>query len=101
MTELTISPALLQPAAPAHPQTADPAKIHDAAQQFEALLLNQLLESAHPSGGWLGGGEEGASGTAFSFAEQQLAATMAKQGGIGLANMIASGLEKESGRPAL
>jgi Rod binding domain-containing protein len=94
MADLTISPAILQPAAPARPQTADPAKIRDAAQQFEALLLNQLLESAHPSGGWLGSQDEGAEGTAFSFAEQQLAASMAKQGGIGLAHLIATGLEQ-------
>jgi peptidoglycan hydrolase FlgJ len=95
MAGLTVSPAILQPVAPAHPKTANPAKIRDAAQQFEGLLLNQLLESAHPSGGWLGSGDEGADGTAFSFAEQQLAVTMAKQGGVGLANLIVAGLEQE------
>jgi len=34
-----------------------PAKIHDAAQQFEALLLAQMLRSERESGnGWLGSG---------------------------------------------
>ena len=36
---------------------ADPAKIRDAAQQFEALLIGQILRSARESGkGWLGSG---------------------------------------------
>jgi len=94
MDSLSVSPSLNQPMPPAAPKTGDPAKIHEAAQQFEALLLTQLLESAHPKGGWLGGGDDGASDTATGFAEQQLAVTMARQGGIGLANMIAAGLEK-------
>jgi peptidoglycan hydrolase FlgJ len=97
MDNLAISPELLQASTPKAAKTADPAKIRDAAQQFEALLLTQLLQSAHPSGGWLGGGDEGASGTAFSYAEQQLATTMAQHGGIGLANLIAQGLQKDRG----
>lgn len=98
MDSLGISPAVLERSAPERPKSSDTGKIHDAAQQFEALLLTQLLQSAHPSGGWLGGGDDGASGTAFSFAEQQLATTMAQNGGIGLATLIASGLVKESGK---
>lgn len=95
MEGLTIASPLFESAAPGRPKTADPAKIRDAAQQFEGLLLMELLKSAHPEGGWLGGGDDGASGTAFSFAEQQLAATIAKQGGIGLAHLVEQGLEKE------
>jgi len=99
MDTLAVSSALLEHNTPATPKSANPAKIRDAAQQFEALLLTQLLQSAHPSGGWLGGGDEGASGTAFSFAEQQLATTMAQHGGIGLASLVQAGLEKGAGRP--
>jgi peptidoglycan hydrolase FlgJ len=84
----------LSPAPAAAPKNAGPAKIHEAAQQFEALLLGELLETAHPSGGWLGGGEDGASDTASSLAVQQLAVMMAKQGGIGLADLVASGLDR-------
>jgi flagellar protein FlgJ len=94
MDNLTVSPALTQPAPAARPKADDPARIREAAQQFEALLLTQLLQSAHPSGGWLGSGEDGAGDTASSFAEQQLAVMMAQQGGIGLANLVATGLER-------
>jgi len=94
MDNLTVSPTLSQPVPSASPKTDDPAKIREAAQQFEALLLTQLLQSAHPSGGWLGSGDDGASDTASSFAEQQLAVMMARQGGIGLANLVATGLQR-------
>ena len=73
----------------------DPAKIRDAAQQFESLLLAQLLNSARESdGGWLGTGSDTASECAFSLADQQLAIAMAKDGGFGLAKLVASGLTK-------
>jgi Rod binding domain-containing protein len=72
----------------------DPAKIRDAAQQFEALLLAQVLQTAHEGGGWLGSGEDSAGDCASSFAEQQLALTMARQGGFGLAGLISKGLER-------
>ncbi len=80
---------------PAH--TDSPAKIKDAAQQFEALLLAQILHSAHESGGgWLGSGGDSSSDSLSDYAEQQLAAVMAKNGGLGLAKMIAQGLERKS-----
>ena len=94
MGNLMVSPALTESVPATGPKTGDPAKIRDAAQQFEALLLTLLLQSAHPSGGWLGSGEDGAGDTASSFAEQQLAVMMAQQGGIGLANLVATGLER-------
>jgi flagellar protein FlgJ len=95
MDQLAISPDLLANVPEARSKSGDPAKIRDAAEQFEALLLGQLLESAHPKGGWLGGGDEGADGTAISFGEQQLAATMAHHGGIGLAKLVMQGLERK------
>lgn len=76
------------------PKENDPAKIRDAAQQFESLLLGQLLEGASHGGGWLGSGEDSSSGCANGFAQQQLAVMMAKQGGLGLAKLITTGLEK-------
>jgi len=69
-------------------------KTQDAAQQFEALLLTQILQSAHdPDGGWLGGSDSSGS-CAAGYAEQRLAAALAQQGGLGLAKMIAAGLEQ-------
>lgn len=76
-------------------KTDSPAKIMDAAQQFEALLLAQVLQTAHEGGGWLGTGEDSADSCASSFAEQQLALTMARQGGFGLAGLISQGLQKD------
>jgi Rod binding domain-containing protein len=64
------------------------AKVSDAAQQFEALLIGQILHSAQSSdGGWLGS-DDSSSSSATDFAEEQLANTIAQQGGFGLAKMI-------------
>ena len=71
-----------------------PARIQDAAQQFEALLIGQILQTISESGGWLGSGEDSASSCATGFAQEQLATVMAKNGGFGLANLIAHGLER-------
>jgi Rod binding domain-containing protein len=91
---------------PAAPGTAaennlkgsEPAKIRDAAQQFEGLLLAQILSGvSQGGGGWLGSGEDQSGAAATGFAVQQLAAEIAHQGGLGLANLISVGLER-SGR---
>jgi Rod binding domain-containing protein len=76
-------------------QSDSPEKIKDAAQQFEGLLLSQLLSSVHQDGGWLGSGDS-SSGAATGFAEQQLAGMIAKNGGLGLSGMIAKGLQRQS-----
>jgi len=90
MAKMAVAP----PATPAIPKGCDPAKIQDAAQQFEALLIGQILETASQDGGWLGSGEDSASSCANGFAQQQLASVMAKQGGFGLSKLIAQGLER-------
>lgn len=91
MAGLTIAPLL--PTAPP-PQARDAAKARDAAQQFEALLLAQILRTARESGGGLGKTEESGD-YATDFAEQQLAQVLAQQGGLGLAALIADGLERK------
>jgi Rod binding domain-containing protein len=78
----------LQPAAGQPAAARDEAKVRDAAQQFEALLIAQLLRTARESSG------EESSDAAFGYAEEQFAAVMAKQGGLGLADLIAAGLSK-------
>ncbi len=84
----TTPPAALPSVSP----TDSPEKIKGAAQQFEALLIAQVLTMAHdPEGGWLGGGDS-ASGAATSFAEQQFAQVIAQQGGFGLGQIISQGL---------
>lgn len=75
-----------------------PEKVKDAAQQFEALLINQLLKTAKDSGssGWLGGGDDDETGqTSVDMAEQQLATVIAKNGGLGLTKFISQGLVKK------
>ena len=81
------------------PKSDSPARIRDAARQFEALLINQILHSARESSGgsWLSLGGDTAGDAATDFAEQQLADVLARQGGLGLARMIAAGLKRESG----
>lgn len=76
--------------------TDSPQKIKDAAQQFEGLLLTQILQSAHEDGGWLGTGDDSSSGATMSFGEQQLANVIAQKGGLGLAGMISAGLQQRA-----
>lgn len=107
MAELSIGPSMLVDAAktPAHAAN-DPAKVHDAAQQFEALLIGQIMRTERESGnGWLGSGGDSASDCATEYAEQQFATLLARQGGLGLANLIAAGLKsaqaaRDSNSPA-
>src|SRR5437764_13163806 len=101
MSDLTITPpgAGLDPVSPAAPGTPrkpdDPARIHDAAEQFEALLLGQMLHSVRESAGnWLKTGDDSSGDCATDFAEQQFAATLAQQGGLGLATLISAGLTR-------
>ena len=72
-----------------------PGRIRDAAQQFEALLVAQILRSVRESGGgWLGGGDS-AGDCATEFAEQHLATVLSQAGGLGLADLIADGLKSD------
>jgi flagellar protein FlgJ len=73
-----------------------PEKMFDAAQQFEALLISQLLKSMREagSGSWLGTGEDSSAASAMEMAEEQFARTIAAQGGLGLARMVSQGMEQ-------
>ena len=80
------------------PQGKDsPEKIKKAAQQFEALLIEQILKAGRETGssGSLGTGEGSASRTSMDKADQQFASLLAAGGGFGLAKVIASGLERK------
>jgi flagellar protein FlgJ len=75
----------------------DPEKIKQAASQFEALLMGQVLKSVHEEeGGWLGTGEDQTASSAMGMADEYFAQSMAKRGGLGLARMISAGLEKSA-----
>jgi len=76
----------------------DPAKVKDAARQFEALLIGQMMKSMHDSeGGWLGTGSDDSSSSAMEYGQEIFAQSMAQNGGLGLADLIAKGLQKPSG----
>jgi flagellar protein FlgJ len=94
----SLVPATVETAGAKTPDAAkakDPAKIRDAAQQFEALLLGQILRSVREAdGGWLGSGSGASSDSLTEFAEQHLASMLAQHGGLGLAGLISQGLER-------
>ncbi len=83
----------------------DSRRIESAAQQFEALLIGQMLKSMHESddGGWTGTDNDDAGSQAVELAEEELAQAMAGHGGLGLARVMAQGLahdqNRESGDP--
>lgn len=80
------------------PDAKDTKKLKDASQQFEALMIEQLLKAARPddgSSGWLGAGDDDQTGqTALDYANQQMATMMAKNGGIGLTKFIQGSVGK-------
>ena len=103
MSEVSMAAVARGFSQPVSGKTPSPVRICDAAQQFEALLIGQILESATPTEGWMGTNDE-AGNCATSFAREQLAGAMAKAGGFGLGRLIAKGLENSDGsapdRPA-
>ena len=82
--------------------SSSPSKIADAAKQFEALMLGQILKTARESseGGWLGTGDDQAGSLAVEMAEQQFAQAMSARGGLGIAKLVTAGLERGSAKAA-
>ncbi|MCC7174660.1 MAG: hypothetical protein IT159_05650 [Bryobacterales bacterium] len=77
----------------APPHQGEAARLAEAARQFEALLVAQLLKAARAdSEGWMGAGEDTSAASVLELAEEQFAAALAAQGGLGLAGLIVSGL---------
>jgi len=78
----------------------DPDKVRKAAQQFEALLITQILKSAHDdSEGWLGTGDDKAGSSAMSIAEEQFAQALSNRGGLGLARLIEKDITMSTNAP--
>lgn len=69
----------------------DPGKLAQAAQEFESLLLAQILRMVREagSGGWLGSGESQEMSSTMELAETQLARAMAQSGALGISKMFA------------
>lgn len=72
--------------------------MQQAAQQFEAILITQLLRSGRSEGGegWMGAGEDQSSASIVEMAEEQLAAVLAASGGLGLARMTIASVPAET-----
>lgn len=79
---------------------AKPDQISQAATQFEALIIGQVLKAARESSdkGWLGTGDDQTSDMAMEMAEQGLAQGLAAQGGLGVAKMIAAKLRRDEAK---
>jgi Rod binding domain-containing protein len=76
----------------AAPPKDTPEKVHDAAKQFESLLIGQMMKSMHDAeGGWLGSEDQSGS-TAMEYAEESFAQAMANNGGLGIASLVSKGL---------
>lgn len=67
--------------------TASP-RLHQAAVQFEGMLLKDLLKPLSESEGMGGADGEGQTGALQSFAVDAIASAMAKSGALGFAKQI-------------
>jgi Rod binding domain-containing protein len=78
--------------------TGSSSKIHDAAQQFETLMVGEMLKSVREgsSEGWLGSGDEAGSDSAMDMAQAQFARAFTMGGGLGLSASIERSLSHEA-----
>jgi len=78
----------------------DAAKIHATAQQFEALLIGELLKTSREAGtssGWLGTGDDDEAGqTGMEVGEQEFARMLAASGGLGISKTIEAGMRRDA-----
>lgn len=75
---------------PSGDEIARPKNIPEAAQQFEALLLGQMLKNVGPQDS-----EDSTAEPMWDMAAQQFAEVLSKNGGFGLAKLITAGLERK------
>ena len=68
-----------------------PAKVEDAAKEFEALLIAQMLRTMREDDA---DGDDGdsSSSTMLDLANQQFSKMLAQNGGLGLAKLVVKGL---------
>ena len=84
----------------APPAPPSPAKLHDLAQQFESLLIGEMLkgvrEAAKDAGMDDDDDSDAGGDSAMDMAQTQFAQAIAAQGGLGLSHMIETGLAQDS-----
>jgi Rod binding domain-containing protein len=76
------------------PQTGRPSRVEDAARQFEALLIDQMLRTAKETDSGDSEDDGSSSSTMLDIANQQFSQLLAKNGGLGLAKLIVEGLHR-------
>ncbi|MEO7144979.1 MAG: hypothetical protein ABI165_15890 [Bryobacteraceae bacterium] len=86
------SPAMVHSAAGRKADT--PEHIRQAASQFEALMIGQMLQSVREagSGDFTGTSDDQSGSSLLEMAEQQFAQALSARGGLGLAKMVTDGL---------
>lgn len=101
---MPISP-LLSTAAQAAPAASiekkdTPQRVQQAATDFEALLLAQMLKSGRESGAGdlTTDDDDEANSTLVELGEQQFAQALASSGGLGIAKIVVTGLNKNADR---
>ena len=90
---------LLSGATATTPNQNSPAKLKSAAEQFEALMISEMLKTAREAGsgsGWMGTGDDETGQTSLDMAEQQVASVMAKAGGFGMQKFVVNNLSRKS-----
>ena len=87
-------------AMPLAPAANDRAKLHEAAQKFEAIMVRQMLAAARAggTGDKLFGSQ--AADTFTSMRDERFADIAAKSGGLGFGKMIEAQLAKQAGLQA-
>ncbi len=76
--------------------SSESGKVDEAAKQFEALIVGQVLKVSRESsdGGWLGSGEDQGGELAVELGEQAFAQAIAARGGLGIAKLVKASLDK-------
>jgi len=70
----------------------DSRSMHTVAQEFESLLIGQMLKSAKL--GELSADENGTNGSMMEFARENLARLISQNGGIGMAHFLENALNR-------
>jgi flagellar protein FlgJ len=82
--------------------TTDPtvrhAKLLAAAQQFEGVMLNELMKPLSKSANIDGDEAEGEAGTMQSYGVEAMAGALAKSGALGFAKRIVASVETKEAR---
>lgn len=73
--------------------TKDPKSIHRVAQEFESLLISQLLKSMKQ--GDLTEEEKGANDSVMQYAQESMARVLSQNGGMGIAKVVERALTQK------